>query len=99
MQRHVLVYVAAVVATACGERSESSEGIVPAAAFERPDQDEAAKKIDAMRRKADERAEAEAKKAEAELAALTDAVTILPPKLPRSLEVACDDVAESLDSI
>lgn len=99
MRRDVYAWVtAAIVAGGCGERSDS-EGIVPAAAFERPDKDEAVAKLEAAKRKADARAEEAAVAREAELDALAEAVTVLPTKMPKSIKVACAEVSDALDSI
>jgi hypothetical protein len=83
----------------CGERSDSDGGIVPAAAFERPDRKAAVEKFESAVKKADEKAAAAAAAAEADLQAHAEAVTIVPPTLPKSLKVACAEVAEALDAI
>jgi hypothetical protein len=82
---------------ACG--GDGQGGVVPAGAFERPDDKSAMKKLDAAKKAA---AEDEAKRAaalEAELAALTDKVAIVPEPKPRTLALACKAAADAMDAL
>src|SRR5215210_5772786 len=92
-----IAIVAWALLAACG--GDGQGGAVPAGAFERPNQDEAIAKLEAVKRAADADAQERAEAEEAQLRALVDAVTIVADPKPRSLAVACKEAAAAMDAL
>jgi len=90
--------ILATVIAACGG-GEGQGGVVPAGAFDRPDDKKALKNLDAAKKAAEADAEKRAAAAEAELRALADAVAIVPQDKPRTLALACKAMARAMDGL